>query len=152
MPQVQDTHKLHDIRVGAFLSTPSSAHSAPFSQPSTISQLLHLPTHSFMPLTLGPHATGLDRDHVLCQCPELGCNEMTIKYNGRIHQGRKFSRQTYPKHLQRATQVAGQSQGAAISPASVVVQPPCTTPADFQGAQLSNVSNSVPQPTSLRGN
>ena len=40
-----------------------------------------------MPFTLGPHATGLDRNQVLCSCPDLGCAQKTIEYRGKIHQG-----------------------------------------------------------------
>lgn len=55
-----------------------------------------------MPTTLGFHATILDRAHILCACPELGCNQRTIEYGGKIHQGRIFYRKNYPKHLQNA--------------------------------------------------
>lgn len=54
-----------------------------------------------MPLTLGPQASLLDRDHVLCACV-FGCSQSTIQYKGKVLQGRLFSRKNYPRHLQQA--------------------------------------------------
>jgi hypothetical protein len=56
-----------------------------------------------MPLTLGPQASLLDRDHVLCACV-FGCSQSTIQYKGKVLQGRVFSRKNYTRHLQKANE------------------------------------------------
>lgn len=55
-----------------------------------------------MPIILGPHAVFLDRDHILCSCPEHGCNEVVIEFNGAIHKGRRIHRKSYQLHLEKA--------------------------------------------------
>ncbi|EGG09258.1 uncharacterized protein MELLADRAFT_96387 [Melampsora larici-populina 98AG31] len=75
-----------------------------------------------MPITLGHHAVALDRNQFLCSCPELGCNQKTIQYRGKVYQGKIFSRQSYPGHLQRNPSAQPEAVGAATNVASAVVQ------------------------------
>ncbi len=55
-----------------------------------------------MPVILGHHAVILDRDYILCSCPEHGCNQVVIELNGAIHQGRRIHRKRYQLHLEAA--------------------------------------------------
>ena len=84
-----------------------------------------------MPITLGPHATGSDRNQVLCSCPDLGCAQKTIEYRGKIHQGRIFSRQSYPKHLRQVVQLPPHGDVSATNqdPPSPMASNPAAPPA-----------------------
>lgn len=75
-----------------------------------------------MPTPLGPHATIFDHAHILCACPELGCNQRTIEYGGKVHHGRIFYRKNYPKHLQDAANVPPADNSATSNPALTTLQ------------------------------
>lgn len=94
-----------------------------------------------MPISLGPHATGLDRNQVLCSCPELGCDQNTIQYRGKVHQGKIFSRQTYPKHLQQIPPVPPEASGTVANPAPALVQLSSSTSLELQEHQVPQISN-----------
>jgi hypothetical protein len=93
-----------------------------------------------MPITLGAHATALDRNQVVCSCPELGCNQKTVQYKGKTYQGQKFSRQSYPRHLQQTPQMPPAPVAAATNPAPAVVEPTASTSYEIQAPRLAYVS------------
>jgi hypothetical protein len=77
-----------------------------------------------MPVTLGPHATIVDSDHILCACPQHGCSDKSITFGGKILNGRIFSRKNYPRHLQQTPHVQTSNPTTELP----VIQGDTTTP------------------------